>query len=52
VDHYEDAKKSLATEDCHIEYNAYLGRSIAVFTSGGDSQVIKGVYTICKCELV
>ncbi len=35
-DHYDDIKKSLTLES--IEYNAYAGRTIAVFTSGGDSQ--------------
>ena len=37
-DHYDEIKKSLSTEDRSLEYNAFHGRSIAVFTSGGDSQ--------------
>ena len=37
-DHYDVIKKSLTLEDRSIEYNAYAGRTIAVFTSGGDSQ--------------
>ena len=38
-DHYDDFKHSLAEQGLNIKYNAYQGRSIAVFTSGGDSQV-------------
>ena len=37
-EHYDEIKKSLSTQETSLEYNLYNGRSIAVFTSGGDSQ--------------
>ena len=60
-DHYDDFKKSLASDDLHIEYNAYQGKSMAVLTSGGDSQgmnsavravVRMGRYLGCKVFFV